>query len=28
VAYEYERSTKLKPEIYVCTAANGAEEIT
>ena len=27
VAPEYERITKLKPEIYVCTAANGAEEI-
>src|ERR1051325_10117242 len=27
VAREYERITKLKPEIYVCTAANGAEEI-
>jgi galactokinase len=27
VASEYERITKLKPEIYVCTAANGAEEI-
>ena len=27
VASKYERITKLKPEIYVCTAANGAEEI-
>ena len=27
VASEYERITKLKPEIYVCTAANGAEEV-
>jgi len=27
VARDYERITKLKPEIYVCTAANGAEEI-
>jgi galactokinase len=27
VAREYERITKLKPEIYVCTAANGAEEV-
>src|ERR1051326_8332099 len=27
VGPEYERITKLKPEIYVCTAANGAEEI-
>jgi len=27
VASEYERVTKLKPEIYVCTAANGAEEV-
>jgi galactokinase len=27
VAAEYERITKLKPEIYVCTAANGAEEV-
>ena len=24
---EYERSTSLKPEIYICTAANGAEEV-
>ncbi len=24
---EYERATSLKPEIYVCTAANGAEEV-
>ena len=27
VAAEYERVTKLKPEIYVCTAADGAEEV-
>jgi len=27
VTHEYERLTKLKPEIYVCTAANGAEEV-
>ena len=27
VSREYERATKLRPEIYVCTAANGAEEI-
>jgi galactokinase len=27
VASEHERVTNLKPEIYVCTAANGAEEI-
>jgi len=27
VGPEYERITKLKPEIYVCTAAKGAEEI-
>jgi galactokinase len=27
VASEYERVTKLKPEVYVCTAANGAEEV-
>ena len=27
IAREYERITKLKPEIYVCTAANGAEEV-
>jgi galactokinase len=26
VASEYERATTLKSEIYVCTAANGAEE--
>lgn len=26
VADEYARITKLKPEIYICTAANGAEE--
>lgn len=24
---EYKRATKLRPEIYVCTAANGSEEI-
>ena len=28
VAQEYERVTKLKPEIYICTAANGAEEVS
>jgi galactokinase len=27
VAAEYQRVTKLRPEIYVCTAAEGAEEI-
>jgi galactokinase len=27
VTNEYERITKLKPEIYVCEASNGAEEI-
>jgi galactokinase len=27
VASEYERITKLRPEIYVCKASNGAEEI-
>ncbi len=27
VAKEYERITSLQPEIYVCEAANGAEEI-
>src|SRR5689334_8811137 len=27
VGPEYERIMKLKPEIYVCTAANGAEEL-
>jgi galactokinase len=27
VAPEYERITKLKPQIYICTAANGAEEV-
>jgi galactokinase len=27
VAAEYERIMGLKPEIYVCTAANGAEEV-
>lgn len=27
VANEYERITNLRPEIYVCKAANGAEEI-
>jgi galactokinase len=27
VASEYERIMNLKPEIYVCTAADGAEEI-
>jgi len=28
VAASYEQVTKLEPEIYICTAANGAEEIT
>ena len=28
VAPEYERITGLKPEIYICSAAKGAEEIT
>ena len=27
VAAGYEEETKLKPEIYICTAANGAEEV-
>ena len=27
VSREYERTTTLRPEIYVCTAANGAEEV-
>jgi galactokinase len=27
VAEGYERVTKLKPEIYICTAGNGAEEV-
>jgi len=27
VAEGYERKTKLKPEIYVCNASNGAEEV-
>jgi len=27
VAREYERITNLQPEIYVCTVANGAEEV-
>jgi galactokinase len=27
VAPEYERATGLKPEIYVCSASNGAEEV-
>jgi galactokinase len=26
VARQYERITKLKPEIYICSASNGAEE--
>jgi galactokinase len=26
VAHDYERLTKLKPEVYICNAANGAEE--
>ena len=28
VAEGYEQVTKLKPEIYICTAANGAEEVS
>jgi galactokinase len=27
VSLEYERATSLSPEIYICTAANGAEEV-
>jgi galactokinase len=27
IMYEYERITKLRPEIYICSAANGAEEV-
>jgi galactokinase len=27
VSVEYERATNLKPEIYICVAANGAEEV-
>jgi galactokinase len=27
IGAEYERITKLKPEIYVCSAAKGAEEV-
>ena len=27
VAYGYEQATGLKPEIYVCAAADGAQEI-
>jgi galactokinase len=27
VSREYERTTNLTPEIYICTAANGAEEV-
>jgi len=27
VSDEYQRITNLKPEIYICTAANGAEEV-
>jgi galactokinase len=27
VSQEYERATSLRPEIYICTAANGAEEV-
>jgi galactokinase len=27
ISTEYEQSMKLKPEIYVCEASNGAEEI-
>jgi galactokinase len=28
VAEGYEQATKLKPEIYICSAANGAEEVS
>jgi galactokinase len=28
VAKDYERTTALKPEIYICNASNGAEEVT
>ena len=28
VAEGYERVTKIKPEIYITTAANGAEEVS
>ena len=28
VAAGYEQATKIKPEIYVCNASNGAEEVT
>lgn len=28
VAARYEKATSIKPEIYVCTAAQGAEEVT
>lgn len=27
VSQEYEHATSLRPEIYICTAANGAEEV-
>ncbi|HEX6717653.1 MAG TPA: galactokinase [Pyrinomonadaceae bacterium] len=27
IAYQYERRTNLKPEIYICVAADGAEEV-
>ena len=27
VAQDYQSITTLKPEIYICTAANGAEEV-
>lgn len=27
VSQEYEQITSLRPEIYICTAANGAEEV-
>jgi galactokinase len=27
VSQEYESAASLKPEIYICTAANGAEEV-
>ena len=28
IAEDYERVTKIKPEIYITTAANGAEEVS
>jgi len=27
MSQEYERTTNLRPEIYICSAANGAEEV-